>query len=109
MKLNADVRTRLLADMTLNFDPTGSTAEISVDGVWYEAAWIGSPTSSHGNWAQTMRTLTHFAGPDFDPTGLPVVDTVTLTDTRHTTRTRVITADGDVLVRDSSPIDIYTP
>ena len=94
-------RTQLLVDMTLDFDPTGSTVEVEVDGTWYAATWIGSPVSASGRWMQTARTTAYFAGPAH---AAPAGATVLATGRRYT-QTRV-TASGTTIVFDSTPIDV---
>ena len=99
MKLNPASRSRLLIDVTLDFDPTGSTVEVSVDGTWYPATWQGTVTASMGKWTQTARTTGFFAGPTATPAGA-----VVLALGRHPTRTRV--TGTDTLVNESTPIDV---
>ncbi|CAA9241807.1 MAG: hypothetical protein AVDCRST_MAG83-1670 [uncultured Arthrobacter sp.] len=101
MRFDADTRTRLLVDMILDFDPTGSTVEIQVDSTWYPATWIGSPVSASGKWTQTARTTAYFAGPlHATPAGATV-----LTTGRHSTQTRIVSG-GDTIAADSTPIDV---
>lgn len=99
MKFPAGTRTRILLDpVTLDFDPTGSTIELQVDGTWYPCTWLGTATASGAKWTQQARTVAYFSG-----TAQPT--TTVLTTGRHPTRTRV-TLSGDVIVADSSPVDI---
>lgn len=100
MKLNPATRTRVLADMTLDIDPTGSTIELKVDGTWHPAEWQGAPVVTAGKWKQTARTTGYFAGPDAVAAGATV-----LTAGRHLTKTRV-TSGADILVADADPIDV---
>lgn len=100
MKFDAGTRTRLTARMTLDFDPTGSTVEVKVDGTWYPATWQGDPVQSGGKWTQTARTIGYFAGPEAE-----LIEAVRLSGGRHLTQTRV-TSGADVIVADSSPIDV---
>ena len=108
MKLHPSTRARLIADITLDFDPTGSTVEVSVDGTWYPASWIGSPVHRNiyangatvDRWTQTARTTGFFAGPSATPAGAVVLATTP----RHTTKVRV--TGTDTLVNDSTPIDV---
>ena len=100
MKLNPATRTRLLVDVTLDFDPTGSTVEVSVDGTWYAATWLGSPVAKAGRWTQTARTTGYFAGPTATASGAVVL----AAGPRHFTRTRV--TGTDTLVNESTPIDV---
>lgn len=102
MKFDAGTRTRLLVRMELDFDPTGSTVEVKVDGTWYPASWLDSPVQSDGTWKQTARTTGYFAGPEVaDPAGAVVLTATP----RHYTQTRV-TSGSDVITADSDPIDI---
>ena len=103
MRFDAGTRTRILADMTLDFDPSSplSTVEVKVGAVWYAATWQGAPVAASGKWTQTARTTGYFAGPE----AAVVAGTVLLTATRHLTQTRV-TAGTDVIVADSSPVDV---
>ena len=100
MIFNASARTRILAAMTTDIDPTGSTVEVSIDGTWYPATWLGSPVVAGTKWTQTARTTGYFAGPSAVAAGATV-----LTLGRHLTLSRV-TKGGDVLVADSDPIDV---
>jgi hypothetical protein len=101
MNFPRGTRTKIFEDMTLDVDPTGSTVELAVDGTWYPAAWQGSAVQSGSKWTQTALTTGYFAGPDAVASGATV-----LTAGRHLTTTRVTLAAGDVLVHDSSPIDV---
>lgn len=101
MKFAAGTRTRLLVTMTLDFDPTGSTVEVSVDGTWHAASWQGSPTNAGGKWTQTARTTDYFAGPDVASPG----GATALTLGRHPTQTRV-TSGTDIITADATPIDV---
>lgn len=107
MRFDTGTRTRLLVDMTLDFDPTGSTIEVDVDGTWYPATWLETPTAQpvsrdypRGKWTQTAQTSEFFAGPAATPDGATV-----LIVGRHNTQTR-LTLGGEVIVRDSTPIDV---
>lgn len=104
MRFDAGTRTRILAAMTLDFDPTGSTVEIRVDSTWYAATWQGAPVSAGGKWTQTARTTGYFAGPEVSVPAGAVVLTATPTP-RHLTQTRV-TSGSDIIVADSDPVDI---
>lgn len=109
MKLNRASHTRLLDDLTVTIDPTGSDVELGirqVDGTvtWYPAAWLDTPVKildDPDTWFQTAQTTDYFAGPDAELTGSPVV----LTTGRHLTQTRV-SKGQDVIVGASSPIDV---
>ena len=100
MILNPATRTRILADLTVDIDPTGSTVELKVDGTWYPAEWQGASVLAAGKWKQTARTTGYFAGPDAVAAGATV-----LAVGRHLTKTRV-TSGSDILVAPSSPIDV---
>jgi hypothetical protein len=101
VKLNDETRTRLLVQMTLSQDPTGSTVELKVDSTWYACTWQGSPVQSAGGWTQTARTTAFFAGPLAIASGATV-----LTLGRHYTETRVSWPAGDTIADESSPIDV---
>ena len=109
MRFDAATRTRILNDMELGIDPTGSTVEVKVGAAWYAATWLGvavvtetdPKTGLPKKWTQTARTTGYFAGPE----AAVVAATVLLTATRHLTQTRV-TAGTDVIVADSSPVDV---
>ena len=108
MRLNAATRARLIADVTLDFDPTGSTVEVSVDGTWYPASWQGTAVkravfvngATVDRWTQTARTTGYFAGPSATPAGAVVLAATP----RHATKVRV--TGTDTLVNDSTPIDV---
>lgn len=100
MRFDAGTRTRLLVRMELDFDPTGSTVEVKVDDTWHAAAWLDSPVTSGGKWTQTARTTAYFAGPEAVASGATA-----LAAARHLTQTR-ITSGADVIVADSSPLDV---
>ena len=107
MKLNPSTRARLIADVLLDFDPTGSTVEVAVDGTWYPASWIGTAVkraavvngATVDRWTQTARTTVFFAGPTATPAGA-----VVLAAGRRSTKVRV--TGTDTLVNDSTPIDV---
>jgi hypothetical protein len=94
-------RTRVLADMELDVNPTDSTIELFIDGTWRPADWQGTPVQLGDKWIQTARSTGFFAGPDATGTGATV-----LASGRHATKTRVTLATGDVLAEDSTPIDV---
>lgn len=100
MKFDAGTRTRILATMSLDFDPTGSTVEVKVDSTWYPATWQGTATQSGGTWTQIARTTAYFAGPEatLGPANLLALG-------RHVTQTRV-TSGTDIITADSDPIDV---
>ena len=107
VKFETDTNTRLLVDMAVEVDPSGTTVEIKVDGTWYAATWQGSAVSStrtvnglsRTTWRQTARTTGYFAGPDVAVPGSSVV----LALGRHPTKTRV-TSGQDVITEDSTPV-----
>lgn len=101
MKFDAGTRTRILANMTLDFDPTGSTVEVSIDGLWHAATWQGSAVQAGSQWTQTARTTAYFAGIEV---GIPDSAEI-LTNGRHLTQTR-ITSGTDIIVADSDPVDV---
>lgn len=117
MKFDAGTRTRLLATMTLDFDPTGSTVEVKVDATWYPATWQGAPVETQVRdertgqtkdaWTQTARTTGYFAGPEVAaPAGAVVLSATAGSPAgRHLTQTRV-TSGSDIIVADASPIDV---
>lgn len=100
MMFDAGTRTRILLNMSLDFDPTGSTVEVKVDSTWYPATWLGSPVLAAGKWTQVARTTAYFAGPEATASGATV-----LAAGRHPTQTRV-TSGSDILVADSSFVDV---
>ncbi|MDR7253685.1 hypothetical protein J2X46_002675 [Nocardioides sp. BE266] len=100
MKFDAGTRTRLIATMTLDFDPTGSTVEVKVDSTWHPASWQDAAVQSGGKWTQAARSTGYFAGPEATADGATV-----LAAGRHATQTRV-TSGTDVIVADSTPIDV---
>lgn len=104
MKFDAGTRTRIIATLMLDFDPTGSTVEVKIGSTWYPATWQGTPVSAAGKWTQSARTTGYFAGPEVASPGAAVVLTVTPTP-RHLTQTRV-TSGTDIIVADSDPVDI---
>lgn len=101
MRFDSGTRTRLLVDMTLDFDPTSSNIDVQVDDAWAAATWQGSPVSSGGKWTQTARTTEYFAGPDH----ATPADATVLAKGRHLTQTRVVSG-GDTIVKDSEPVDV---
>lgn len=111
MRFDSDTRTRLIATMTLDFNPTGSTVEVEIDGVWYPATWQGTAVEGKqrrngatvDTWTQQARTDGYFAGPDVASPGSAVV----LTLGTHLTQTRV-TSGGDVIAENSNRIDVTT-
>lgn len=100
MRFNAATRTRLLIDVTCDIDPTGSTVEVKLDDTWYPATWLGAAVPAGEKWTQTARTVSYFAGPDATAAGA-----VVLPRGRHMTKARV-TQGGDVLVAESSAVDV---
>lgn len=100
MRFDAAKRTRLLVDTICDIDPTGSTVEVKVDDVWHAATWLGAAVLDGGKWTQTARTVDYFAGPDATAAGATVLPRA-----RHRTKARV-TKGGDVLVAESTPIDV---
>ena len=102
MNLDDETRTRLLVDMTLDADPTGSTLELNIDGAWFPCDWQGAANQSGGKWTQTGRTSGYFLGPAATGTG------TALTVGRHSTQTRVTWPGGDTIVAPSTPIDVKT-
>lgn len=103
MRFDAGTRTRILVTMELDFDPTGSTVEVKVDGIWYPATWQGTPVSASGKWTQTARTTGYFAGPEVASGS--VAGAVVLTGPVIATQTRV-TLSGDIIVADANNITI---
>lgn len=100
MNLNRATRDQLRADMELDADPTGTTVEVCVDGIWYAATWQGSPVNDRGVWKQSALTSTFFCGPDATANGA-----VVLTAGEHPSLIR-ITSGGRVTVEPSSRIDV---
>jgi hypothetical protein len=104
MRFDRATRTRVLIDMELDVNPTGSTVEVYVDGTWHPADWQDTPVQLGDKWTQTARTTQFFGGYDVDN-----LNTVLLAAGRHATRTRVTLASGDLLAEDSTPIDVEGP
>lgn len=104
MNLDADSRTRIYADITLTYDPTGSTVEIKIDSTWYPASWQASAVYAGGKWAQTALTDGYFSGPQAPAAG-PDTSSVVLIPGRHHTQVRVTTGD-QIIAADSAPIDV---
>lgn len=100
MRFDNGTRTQLLVDTTASIDLTGATAEVEVNGTWFPVEWTAEPVKVGAKWTRAGRTTAYFAGPNATPTGATV-----LTLGRHLTRTRV-TKGSDVLVKDSTPIDV---
>lgn len=100
MRLHPETRTRILADVTLDVDPTDATVEVKVDAAWFPAVWLADAAAAGSRWTRTARTTDYFCGPDATPGDATVLDLG-----RHRTRTRV-SVDGDELVNESSPIDV---
>lgn len=103
MNLNRATRTRILDDLTVTIDPTGSTVELNIDGTWYPATWLGSPVqvgTVPPKWTQTAQTTGYFAGPDATASGATV-----LVAGQHFTLSRV-TSGQDIIVGVSSRIDV---
>lgn len=117
MRFKASTRTRVLVNMEMDFDPTGSTIEVKVDADWHAATWQGSSVqrqvrneqtgSMETHWFQTARTTDYFAGPDVASPGVATVLSATTGSPpgRHPTQTRV-TSGQDSIVSDSTPIDV---
>lgn len=113
MNFDSGTRTRLLVDMTLDFDPAGTTLEVAVDGTWYPATWqdtatavaaVGTPGSSGykpPKWYQTGQTTGYFAGPQVASPGSAVV----LALGTHSFATRV-TSGADVIESPDRPLEI---
>ena len=97
---DASKRTRILAAMIVDVNPTGSTIEVAIDGTWYPATWLDSPVQSGAKWTQTARTVAYFAGPNATANGATV-----LALGKHPTMTRV-TQGSDVLTMPSDTIDV---
>lgn len=100
MRLKPASRVRLLADMELDTDPTGSTIEVAVDGTWYPATWLGSPVAKAGKWTQTARTTGYFAGPTATAAGAVVLPLG-----RHPAESRTNVA-GDTIVSDIGMVEV---
>lgn len=97
MNFDVDTRSRILVDMTLDFDPTGTTVELSIDGTWYAATWQGSPVRVGTDWAQTAQTNLYFAGPDAVASGATV-----LASGDHDQKTRV--TNGQQIIAESAGV-----
>lgn len=100
MRFDADTRTRISADISVNFDPTGSTVELQIDSTWYPATWLGTPVLASGKWTQTARTNTYFAGPS-----AVLGPAVLLALGRHLSQARITTG-TDIIALNSPPVDV---
>lgn len=105
MKFDAGNRTRILVDLVMDLDPTGSTVELRIDNTWYPATWLGSPVQATpvypatvGKWTQTARSNAYFAGPDANQSGATPVAAG-----RHPMEVR-ITSGQDVLTDNLSAL-----
>lgn len=104
LTFDSGTRTRILVDMVLDFDPTGTTVEYRLDAAWYPATWQGTPvaipatSSARAKWTQTARTTAYFAGPDADQTGATA-----LALGRHEAETRV-TSGTDIITWNSPAV-----
>lgn len=98
MKMHVATRTRIPVDMTLDFDPTGTTIELKIDDTWHPCTWQGTPTKAGAQWKQTALTNVYFAGPEYDN---PPAGTVVLSREpyRHLAQTRVTNATGEITWR----------
>lgn len=113
MKFNAATRTRLLVDVTLDVDPTGSTVSVQVDGTWYPATWLGTATQRSvqvngvavPRWQQTARTTGYFAGPAH---ATPAGATVLALGRHADLKTRVVVGGDDIVNRSQTAIDVET-
>jgi hypothetical protein len=111
VRFNTGTCTRLLVDLTLDFDPTGWTVEVQVDSDWLAAEWLDTPVSrvvaqrdggSRTIWTQTARTIRPVAGPT---SGSALADRLDVARGRHLTRTRLSLA-GETITADSTPLDV---
>jgi hypothetical protein len=103
MRFDAGTRTRIIATIELDFDPTGSTVEVAINGTWYPATWQGTPVSSAGKWTQAARTTGYFAGPEVAAGS--VAGATVLAVGVHPTQTRV-TSGSDIIVADANDIGV---
>lgn len=101
MRFDAGTRTRLIAHLELDFDPTGSTVEVKVDSTWHAATWQGAAVEASGKWTQDARTTDYFAGPEVASPGGATV----LAAGDHPTQTRV-TSGSDIIVSDANGITV---
>lgn len=99
VNFDTEARTRLLADMTLDINPTGTTIAIKIDTVWHPAEWLDQPVVQGNRWAQTARTTGTFVG----PAAANQASATQLTAGTHTTKTKVVSG-TDELVEDANPI-----
>ena len=100
MKINPGSRVKLTLTTEATFDPTGSTIELSVDGVWHPATWLGTPTATGSKWTQSAETTEWFAGPVATANGAVVLATG-----RRSTEGR-LTNGGQVIAFATDPIDV---
>lgn len=102
LEFDAGTLTRILDDVVLSFDPTGSTVEIKVDSTWHAAIWLDTPVECDKKWMQTAQTVEYFAGPEVSTPGAAVLLSSA---PRHRTQTRV-TKGNDIIVSDASQIQV---
>lgn len=102
MNLSDEARARIIVEVSTDADPTGSTVEVKVDGTWYAAAWLLTPTSSNGVYVQRARTTGYFAGPSYPTPGGAVV----LALGRHPVEVRVTWPSADAVADFAGHVDV---
>lgn len=105
MRLVTGTVTRILVDLTFEFDPSAATVQVELDddGVLLPATWVGPAVedTAGGTWSRTAQTDgTFIAGPVADPAPYVELDLG-----RHFT-TAHITAGTDSFVTPATVIDV---
>lgn len=103
MRLVTGTRTRILADLTFEFDPSAATVTIEIDdnGTLHDATWVGPAVSVGAEWTRTAQTVEFFvAGPVDDPG-----TAIELPLGRHYT-TAHVTAGADSFLTPSTVLDV---
>lgn len=102
MRLTVGTRTRIIADLTFEFDPTNATVELELDdsGVWHPATWTGpAVVLPSGDWTREAQSDEFFIGGESDGSA------VALPIGRHFTTARVTLA-GQPYLAPSTIIDV---
>lgn len=102
MRLTTGTRTRILADLTFEFDPSAATVQLEIDGGDMVAAtWAGPAVAQGGTWTRTAQSDGFYiAGPVDDPDGATV-----LALGRHNVTAHVLAA-GESYVTPATVIDV---
>jgi hypothetical protein len=107
MRLTTGTSTRIVVDLTFEFDPTGATVAVDIDNDedWHAAEWLAPAVARGDGWfTRSAQTVQFFvAGPEDNP-GTAVV----LAPGRHFTTARVTMPDGGVFTAPSTIIDVVS-